>query len=304
MPNRDAAFFVWSLKRLCRMIEKMQDEKFDCNVIIEGARGLGKSTLMFHLLNGVKKYHNFNPRRDIMYKRDEIIDAFNNRWFSSFAADEMINVAFNRDFYSEDQKKLVKIVNMNRDHCNLFIACVPNFQTIDTQMKGLVKMRFTVVRRGVAILQTPNRTIYASDKWDTAINEKIEREWLEKNAARPHYSRLTTFRGVVRFPDLTPNQRAIYEEIKLEKRNQIKRETEAEKKTSNPYDRMLNLVKEGRITSKKLFEQACMTLDVKPSNAMGALRKRLQDEGSVKKLTDYFVDDYVMAKNGSLIKIN
>jgi len=32
----------------------------------------------------------------------------------------MINVTFNRDFYNEDQKNIIKMINMNRDHKNFF----------------------------------------------------------------------------------------------------------------------------------------------------------------------------------------
>lgn len=269
----------------------MQNNKFDVIIIIEGNRGLGKSTLAYHLCNRTKT-HKFNPKKDIMYKRKEIIDAFNNRWFSTFWADEMINVSFNRDFYDMDQKKLIKIINMNRDHCNLFIACVPQFQTLDNQIKNLCKIRITVVRRGLAIVQTQNRSIYSTDRWDTNVNEKIERDWLKSGISKPRYARLTTFRGVLRFGDLTPRQREEYEEIKRQKRNEIKQEQEAEDQSNNPNERIYSLLKEGKIGTRQMFDNMCLAMGLKPLNVMQNIRIRMRNEGNNTKFQDYFVDEY------------
>jgi hypothetical protein len=90
-------------------------------------------------------------------------------------------------------------------------------------------MRISVIRRGLAIVHTPVKSIYSKDIWDTAHNEKIEREWLKGNSSKPKYSRLTTFRGFLKFPDLTEKQRTLYEKLKFEKRNQLMVEDEEKK---------------------------------------------------------------------------
>lgn len=283
--------FRWSIGRLCKLIEEMQRNKFDVIIIIEGNRGLGKSTLAYHIANRTKT-HKFNPKKDIMYKRKEIIDAFNNRWFSTFWADEMINVSFNRDFYDMDQKKLIKIINMNRDHCNLFIACVPQFQVLDNQIKNLCKIRITVVRRGLAIVQTQNRSIYSTDRWDSGINEKIERDWLKSGVSKPRYSRLTTFRGLMNFGDLTPAQREEYEEIKRTKRNEIKQEQEEEEQSNKPADRLYGLLREGKIGTRQMFDNMCLAMGLKPLNVMQNIRIRMRNEGDNTRFQDFFVDEY------------
>lgn len=283
--------FRWSIGRIAKLIEEMQQNKFDCFIVIEGNRGLGKSTLAYHLINRVGT-HKFNPKKDILYKRKEVIDFFNDRWYSSGWADEMINVTFNRDFYDMDQKKLVKIMNMNRDHCNLFIACVPQFQTLDNQIKNLCKIRITVVRRGLAIVQTQNRSIYSTDRWDTGINEKIERNWLKSGVSKPRYSRLTTFRGILPFGDLTPKQREEYEEIKRNKRNEIKQEQEAEEQSGRPADRLYALLREGKIGTRQMFDNMCLAMGLKPLNVMQNIRIRMRNEGDNTKFQDFFVDEY------------
>ena len=208
----------WSMTKLVYMIVKILLSDFDAFIIIEGNRGLGKSTLAIHIarkiarcfkLLGMADRYKFNWNKSLIYTKKETLNFFH-QWHKNGIADEMINVTFNRDFYDPDQKNVIKMINMNRDHCNLFIACVPQFQTLDTQIKNLCKLRITVVRRGLAIIQTPNRTIYVKDKWDQATNEKLEREWLQKGISKPAYSKLTTFRGILRFPKLHPTAEAKY----------------------------------------------------------------------------------------------
>ena len=135
----------WSMDRFAVMIVKMLLNKFDCMIIVEGNRGLGKSTFAYKLLLKVNNYfriiyrethkeemkdwYKFNPNmqlkhpskfRSVIYTQKDVIN-FYDKWHVSAIADEMINVAFNREFFSNDQKNLVKMINMNRDHNNLFI---------------------------------------------------------------------------------------------------------------------------------------------------------------------------------------
>jgi len=221
----------WNMKKMIIMICNILENKFDCVIVIEGNRGLGKSTLGIHLARGVAREmkrrgitdYKFNWRGSLIYTKKET-KHFWNKWKATAIADEMINVTFNRDFYNEDQKNIIKMINMNRDHCNFFIACVPQFQSLDNQIKNLCKIKITVVRRGLCIIQTPNRTIYVRDKWDQATNEKIERQWLQKGITKPAYSKLTTFRGLMQFPKLHPSVEDKYKEIKDVNRNLIAKE--------------------------------------------------------------------------------
>ena len=160
-----------------------------------------------------KKAYRFIPKRDLIYSQPAMMN-FLTSWYRIAIPDEMINITFNRDFYSEDQKNIIKMINMYRDHSNLFIACVPNFQTLDNQIKNLCKIRISVVRRGVAIIQTPNKTIYGRDKWDQMSNEKIEREWLQRGVKNPSYSKLTTVRGIMHFYPLSRKDEAVYQQVK------------------------------------------------------------------------------------------
>lgn len=66
-------------KKMIWMISQILQNKFDCVIIIEGNRGLGKSTLGIHLLRGIaremkkqgKKDYKFNWRNSMIYTKKE-----------------------------------------------------------------------------------------------------------------------------------------------------------------------------------------------------------------------------------------
>lgn len=294
-------YIKWNLDRLVKAICSRLSNRFDVFLVVEGKRGLGKSTLAFHLMkrvrNEMKKRkiegYRFLPKRDILYTRNEVLKFFHKRK-SSGMADEMINVSFNRDFYNEDQKDLIKMINMNRDHNNFFIACVPMFKNLDSQIKSLVSMKITVVRRGVGIIHRPNNTIYTSDIWDEKYNERIERKWLEKNLANPQYSKLTTYRGYLRFPPLRPTTEELYQKIKDEKRNIIAQEKGLEKqeeeKAKDPFEIIFNQVVERKVKNGATLDGMCQVYGLSPDSIKAKIRKRLQKESKPSSLSVYYFD--------------
>lgn len=291
----------WSMKKFVDMVVAILLNKFDCIIIIEGNRGLGKSSLAYRILKRVSGEmkrreidgYRFSPKKALLYTRREVINFFH-KWQTSGIADELINVTFNRDFYDENQKDLIKMMNMNRDHCNLFVACVPQFQTIDNQVKNLCKIRLTVLRRGLAIVQTPNRSIYSKDRWDQAINERIERKWIEKGLVNPQYSKLTTFKGVLRFPKLSDREEALYQRIKDEKRNIVAKEQmgiDDDEEEKSPLDVIYQALLDGKIKNTAMLEGMGLVYDLKPSNLKSRLRRKLKDNHKKSALTTYYYDE-------------
>lgn len=308
-------FRYLSMQRLNETIAKMLLNKFDSFMIIEGNRGLGKSTLAFHILkkqNNIFKFigkeipelagrYEFRPTqqlkypekfRSVIYKQEDVIN-FYNKWYQSAIADEMINVAFNREFWSENQKNLIKMINMNRDHCNLLIACVPQFQVLDNQIKNLCKIRITVVRRGLAVVQTPNRTIYNSDRWDSANNEKIEREWLKRGTGLPQYSKLNTFRGMLKFPPLSPKEQKIYDAIKNQERNVIAKDlgvTDGKAKKKSVFEDTVEKLLAGRIRNAHVLEGLAYAEGTTPDAFRTKIRRELIKRGKAPLVAEYFWD--------------
>lgn len=299
------------MKKMVWMIMQILQNKFDCVIIIEGNRGLGKSTLAIHLARAVAREfkklgqdkYKFNWRNSFIYTKKET-KRFLHKWDASGIADEMINVTFNRDFYDEGQKDIIKMLNMNRDHRNLFIACVPQFQTLDNQIKNLCKLRLTVVRRGLVVIQTPNRTIYVKDKWDQATNEKIEREWIKKGIRNPHYTRLTTFRGLMKFPALTEKQEELYQNTKDGKRNLIAQEEmgiDEQEEESDPYKEMIEMLKEGKVKNGTFVNGFAMANGIKPDSFQSGLRTKLKDQGLNHKLSDYYWEKTAQKKESGTL---
>lgn len=297
----------WSMRKTVAMIVRILQNQFDCFIIIEGNRGLGKSTLAIHLARGVsrkfkklgtKDYH-FHWKNSLVYTKKET-KQFWHKWKTNGIGDEMINVAFNRDFYDNEQKDIIKLINMNRDHCNFFTACVPQFQNLDSQIKGLCKIRITVVRRGVAIIQTPNRTIYVKDRWDTATNEKIERGWLAKGIKNPHYTRLTTFRGILKFPKLREKSEKRYQEVKNHKRNLVAKEEMGidleNEKLKSPYEIIIQMMKDGKVRNGVFLDGFAEANDIKPSTFKNGLRSRLKTEGVDNNISNYYWDKKAKTK--------
>ena len=294
-----AVVMQWSLIKMVSMIVRILQNKFDCFIIIEGNRGLGKSTLAIHLARGVSREfkklghekYRFHWDHSLVYTKKET-KRFWHKWEAIGIGDEMINVTFNRDFYDSEQKDIVKMINMNRDHRNLFIACVPQFQTLDSQIKNLCKIRITVVRRGVAVIQTSNQTIYVKDKWDQATNEKIERDWIKKGITRPHYTRLTTFRGILKYPALREASELKYQAVKDRKRNLVAKEEmgidEEEEKNNDPYVVMMDMLKQGKVKNSAFVDGFAQAHGLNPASFQNNLRNKFKLKGEDHQLTSYY----------------
>lgn len=282
---------IWSRKKICELIDSTVENEFDFNIIITGKRGLGKSTLAWLLAQGCK-FARFRPRWDLVYSRKDVIRALSKRKKSIIIGDEIIQTAFNRDFYTQTNKMLVKTLTMYRDSNNLFISCIPNFASLDNQFRSLIRMRIDVVKRGIATIHTPNKTQYTKDIWDSSLNERIEREWLRSGVQKPKYAKLTTFRGILRFPPLSKRQQELYNSLKAEKRNQIyeEEESEKEKEELKPVEKLMGMLLDGKIKNKEHFDDVCEILDLTPTTTQTQLRKLMRDNFIKQKIPDLYID--------------
>ena len=237
------------------------------------------------------KEYKFLPRKALVYSQDEFQKALA-QWHNISIPDEMINVTFNRDFYSEKQKDIIKMINMFRDHENVTIACVPIFANLDTQIKNLCKMKITVKKRGKAIIHTPNKVVYLKDKWDQATNEKIEREWIAKKIRNPNYSKLTTFRGVLKFPPLSKKEEGMYQQIKNEKRATVlKEEMHIElEEEDDPFVKIYKRLLDGGVKNGNVLDGYAMGMGMTPEQLRSKLVRELRNNGRAYSLKQYFWD--------------
>lgn len=287
------ALMVVSMDWLRARIENMVKNKFDCIMFVEGNRGLGKSTFVYKLLKSLDIPIPFKPKRDLVYTRGETLKHLATKKGGAIFSDEMINVAYNRDFYENQQKTLLKALNMYRDSCNVFVGCIPKFVELDKQIQRLCKIRITIVRRGVALLQTQNPSIYQSDSWDLKNNQKIESKWTTRGVKNPKYSQLTTMRALIRFGDLSPNQREEYESIKQAKRGQVFGEyQDGQLLYENPdkifYDNLIKQALAGKVT-KETWNTLAIINNKKQDEMRRKFNQYLKESGSDKTFRDLIV---------------
>jgi hypothetical protein len=243
------------------------------------------------------KFRGFNFEKNILFQRDEIMEFLDKSKYSVMVADEMINVTYNRDFYSQEQKKLLKMINMYRDNCNILLACVPSFYDLDKQFRNLCKLRIDVIRRGLGVIHMPLQSMFMQDKWDTDNNAKIEKSFFNNRGEfRPQYKRLTTFQGFLKLEQLTDRQKQVYKELKERKRNLVYLNGEDDSKkelkdldASNKkflYKKMVEAIIENPINQKHEF----ITMQ---SSILGvseeSVRRNLNTELALKgyRLTDF-----------------
>lgn len=273
-------------------------------MFVEGNRGLGKSTFVYKLLSGLDVPLPFKPKRDLVYTRTDTLKHLATKHGGVIFSDEMINVAYNRDFYQDEQKTLLKALNMYRDSCNVFVGCIPKFVELDKQIQRLCKIRITILRRGLALLQTQNATIYQSDSWDIKNNQRIESKWTLKGVKNPKYSQLTTVRAIIRFGDITERQREEYEAIKQEKRGQVFGDyQDGELLYENPekifYDNLIKQAVAGKVT-REVWDTLATVNGKKQEDMRRKFNQYLKDSGSDKTFRDLILTGKAKHKKDKL----
>jgi len=247
--------------------------------------------------------YKFSPQSCLIYTQDDMIRKLSS-WNSISIPDELVNVAHNRDFYGEKQRDIIKLINMMRDHCNLTISCIPSFAVVDTQIKGLTKMKITVKKRGVGIIHTPNAVIYNKDKWDFATNTKIETEWVKKKITCPDYSKLTTFRGLIRFPPLTKAQEKKYQQVKNEKRAVVMKDDmgmDLEKKPFDPFEDLMERLLNGGIKNGHIIDGYAIGMGLTSGQLRRRMKKELLRRKKVDIISTYYGDP--KARRGGAIPV-
>lgn len=270
------ALLRWKVKDIVDVISGCCNNKYDCIIFIEGNRGSGKSTLGYMIATKCRQHElRFNPKYHMVYSRKETLRLLATKTRQVVLSDEMINVAYNRDFYEQDQKLLLKALNMYRDSCNVFIGCIPRFDDLDNQIKRLCKIRITVKKRGLALIQVPVRGIFTPDPWDTQNNIKKELK------APKAIAKFSTVKGILKFRDLNTPQRARYEKLKKLNRGRVF-DKDLNLKELDPQqqimDKIFNKVSSGDFTEQYLLDSADL-VGKKYTNLRNRLNQMLKDSG-------------------------
>ena len=278
---------IWSITDLVEIAKERQQNKFDVIIAVSGDRGNGKSSLLFRFFSRFKPFKAWNHQ---IYSRKDVMRLLEKNKFGCIFDDEAIRTGYKRNFFDADQKLLIQMINMYRDNFNVYGLAVPNFYSLDKDLRDLIKIHIHVVERGLGVVHIANSgNLYSDDAWDVKYNKKIEERWSESKKKNPNfkpkYNKLTTFRGYIRFPDLTPKQRLLYEEVKVTKRKAVYEE-EMKQEEDGFCDRLIARLKKGELSTEAL-EGACIANKLKISSVRTLINTRLRDAGDKHRLTHY-----------------
>ncbi len=281
---------TWTTKDIVEIIEDRQDNEFDGNMAVSGERGNGKSTVINKIFYRFKA---FRPWKHQVYNRENVISLLKYQFRSLCWDDEAINTGYKRDFQNKGQQELIKIITAYRDNYNIFASAIPNFFSLDKDLRDLYFIHLHVIERGIAVVHMPLQgRLYSLDRWDSKYNAKIEDSWSKKMQKdpnfRPPYHRLTTFRGYLFFSDMTEKQKELYKEIKRTKRSEsflVNGEGSKSKEVSI-LEKLYSLLIEKKLTNEGI-RQTCLLEGKKYSSVSASLNRMLKDNGETRTVKDF-----------------
>lgn len=269
----------WSVKELAVMTKNRISNKFDANIAVTGATGLGKSTFLYKFFN---KFDDFNIDDKFTMNRSRMIDLIKNYRYSYCWNDELIKAGFKRNFYEQEQQQLITDLTTYRDNFNITAGALPFFFTLDKELVKLFGMHINIISRGIGVVHLPRPArMYSEDIWDTKINQKLEESWSKKILKNPDfripYHKYTTFAGYVFFGAMTEKQEAHYLELKAKERKSGDPSFLApEEKSFN--EKMYDMLIAGKLTEEKLLT-LCLYEGKKLSSVKVTLARMLKDAG-------------------------
>lgn len=292
---------IWKVRDLAETTLEKVKIKYDDIILVTGGTGVGKSTLVYRTARAISILDKMNterfltkkftPKEDLIYDQNEVYKELNVRRKRIIISDEAINVAFNREWYQDIQKKIIKAINMNRDHQNIIFFCIPEIESVDKKLLSSARMWIDVIERGLGIIHIKSKSRHSKDKWDMQLNERIERKYID--ARKPiDYTKMTTYAGHILFKPLSPKQEETYQKIKNEKRAVLYQEETGEvEEEQKPYFKVFDLLMKGEIKDKAQFLWICGLLNINVTYAQYKIREFLNEAKSNKRIKDFFTDN-------------
>ncbi len=281
---------IWTIKDIVEILQNRQKNEFDGNMAVSGNRGDGKSTCIGKIFFRLPR---FNPWKQQVYQREHILKIIKYNKLSQCWDDEAINSGYKRDFHNKGQQEQIKILTNYRDNFNIFASAIPNFFSLDKDLRDLYFIHLNIIRRGIAVVHMPVQgRLYSQDRWDAKYNAKVEESWgkkMQKNPDfKPPFHRLTTFRGYLYFNDLTSKQKALIMEVKRVKRAETYESEEEKNKEIPLMEKLYKWVLERKMTAEFLL-QLCLREGLKYSAITNRLNIMLRDNGHNERLKHFLL---------------
>jgi hypothetical protein len=286
-----AKVLILGIKDLRKLVRKRIKNSYDCNIIVTGKVGVGKSTFIYQFF---KKFRGFKIEDKLTYKRDEMIRLIRDYKNSYVFVDELIGIAFKRNFFEREQIKLIEILTRYRSNFNIVAGALPIFDTLDRELTKLFRVHILIISRGVGVLFLPkDGRQYSDDIWDTKYNQRQEERWSKKREKNPNfkipYHKYSTFKAYIFFAPLTKEEEKKYEMLKEQKRADAEIVSDENKEKENFYKRLLIMIKDEKLDKDELLK-ICIFNDKRYSSVKVRLSQMLRDEGSEKTLKNFLKD--------------
>lgn len=157
------------------VISKRVRSNYDCQVVISGGTGDGKSNLAIQLAMRLQSDFVSNMQSQIIFKRQEAIDSIKRlEPFKVMIIDESMNLLFRRDFMKSQQKETLKLLDMCRKKNLVVLWNVPSFFSLDSHFVDTrVLIWLYVYERGKAHIYLPLKGetyAFISDPWVRGLN--------------------------------------------------------------------------------------------------------------------------------------
>lgn len=279
------------MQELVNLVKKKREMRYDNVIFISGLTGQGKSRFSWVFLH---KFKDFNVEKQLTYSRKETIDLIENQKSGYVWNDELVGAGYRRHFYLPDQISLIQSLTKARNNFNIVVGCIPNFNSLDSELKKLCCLHINIPQRGRAILHCPLvGRIFNDDPFDTKFNQKQEEKWSLKKLKHPEFEiphhRYSTYIGEIHFSGFPKKQEEYYEQLKDRKKAEADSlESPSKENTSDPnfYEKVLGMVKERKLDENELLK-ICIFNDKKLSSVKVRLNQMLKDEGSKQTLNDF-----------------
>jgi len=256
---------TYNCKTSAKLIYDILKSDRDVNLGIAGMTGEGKSTCLYQIFKEYSTIAGIPWEWDFLtWDRKELLDWIDGdengqkqkKEFSPIMCDELISMFYKRNWYDENQKNSVELLNKCRDR-HLFIAgAVPNFWDLDGGVLTRFRFYLYIKQRGEAWIFQQESNPFASDTWNIASNKKL----FQKHKTP---WKCPNFLGILKFDDFNPEEKKLYYDIRNKKRigtegqntKTVKKESRSLKRVTISRNRLIKyLVDNTNIKIKELAE--------------------------------------------------
>lgn len=227
--NKTFAFFINKIK------ERLRDD-WDLVIAVSGTEGVGKSSLGIEMCKAIDK--NFLLDKNVSYLPDakEIFDKLNSiNQYGAYLIDEAVRVLHKHHWFDNVQQKINEWYATERYQNKVTILCIPRFTNLTENFRNhRVNIWVHVLARGIAIVYLKDLDKDTDDPWHIKFNRQLK-EKLYKNKRVAEISiqaylyaerKTKNYLFDFTFPDLAPEEKNLYLELKVKSRDKLKAEAQ------------------------------------------------------------------------------